>query len=303
MSSNSWKKLGGFLIGFTLAVVVPLAMVFSAGQGTVDIPLKTSINEIVHDVRSSTVLIHCSGEAPFGSGMTIKAPDASYVLTAAHVVSPFRYTEYEATEPVTKFKPLTVVRYLYKGGKQIGRAGVTAHVIRYSDAEAGEDLALLQLEDKSFATHSVKFYRYDRSAPVGTEVYHCGCLKMKGYMITLTSGIISAHDREVEGVDVLFDQTDAIVYPGSSGGGLFDKKTGECVGMVARSAAVGLSIFVPSYRIVKWANDNKLDFIIDNKVVSNLDDSLVELVPPPEEECPKEMPHFDDSPKQTAKLP
>jgi len=51
----------------------------------------------------------------------------------------------------------------------------------------------------------------------------------------------------------VFDQTSTLGYPGSSGGGVYLKENGACVGLLTRGMGPGLNFIVPARRLKTWA--------------------------------------------------
>ena len=64
----------------------------------------------------------------------------------------------------------------------------------------------------------------------------------------MTTGIISATGRELDGIDVKLIQTDAAINPGNSGGALLNSK-GEVIGIntakVATDSVEGMGYAIP----------------------------------------------------------
>ena len=69
-----------------------------------------------------------------------------------------------------------------------------------------------------------------------------------GYGQSVTTGIISATGRELDGIDVKLIQTDAAINPGNSGGALLNSK-GEVIGIntakVATDSVEGMGYAIP----------------------------------------------------------
>ena len=71
---------------------------------------------------------------------------------------------------------------------------------------------------------NILFYPSNDPIPVGTELYHVGSLLGQVGSNSMTRGIMSKVGRVLElgtGDGVVFDQTSAPAFPGSSGGGIF----------------------------------------------------------------------------------
>jgi hypothetical protein len=103
-----------------------------------------------------------------GSGVlfTRKVGDetVTYVWTAAHVVESQRKTRNVIVNgvqrTVVEFDDVQIVQEFKQDGRRIGEIKMEARVVRYSDADQGEDLALLEVRKRNFvsAEKTVKFY-------------------------------------------------------------------------------------------------------------------------------------------------
>ncbi len=114
----------------------------------------------------------------------------------------------------------------------------TAQVI---GADASKDLALLKVDPGSTKLHALSFGD-SSSLQVGDNVYAIG--NPYGLDHTLTSGIVSALDRDIQapsGATIPGAiQTDAALNPGNSGGPLLDAD-GKVVGVNSQIASAGAS--------------------------------------------------------------
>lgn len=80
-----------------------------------------------------------------------------------------------------------------------------------------------------------------------------------GYSNTVTSGIVSAVDRQVsEDTDMTYIQTDAAINPGNSGGALVNSK-GELIGInsakIAETDVEGIGFAIPSDKVMEIAQE------------------------------------------------
>ena len=78
----------------------------------------------------------------------------NFVWTAAHVVDGLRSVRVEIKngkpQTLIEFKDAQIVKELVEDGRRVGEIKMEAKVIKYSDAENGEDLALLMVRKKGF---------------------------------------------------------------------------------------------------------------------------------------------------------
>ena len=119
----------------------------------------------------------------------------NFVWTAAHVVASLRSVRntIEAGIPkkVVEFKDAQIVKELVEKGRRVGEIKMDAKVIKYSDADSGEDLALLLVRKRNFVDQNILFYPSNDPIPVGTELYHVGSLLGQVGSNSMTRGIMS----------------------------------------------------------------------------------------------------------------
>ena len=204
-----------------------------------------------------------------------KVEKINFVWTAAHVIdnlrSERRVVENGQTKRVIEFRDAKIIKEHIEDGRTVGESSMYAKVIKYSDSENGEDLAILMVRKKGFVTASAVFYADDTSTPVGTELYHVGSLLGQVGSNSMTRGILSQVGRVLDlgnGEGVVFDQTTVTAFPGSSGGGVFlsertPDKAGQYVGMLVRGAGETFNFIVPVRRMRTWAKDQKVSWAID----------------------------------------
>ena len=200
----------------------------------------------------------------------------NFIWTAAHVIDNLRSirTVIKDGRPtkIIEFKDAQIVQELVEDGRRVGEIKMEAKVVKYSDSENGEDLALLMIRKKGYIDKSVTFYR-DEGKPVsiGTECYHVGSLLGQTGSNSMTRGIISQIGRVLDlgtGDGVVFDQTTVTAFPGSSGGGVFlsersNKNSGRYVGMLVRGAGETFNLIVPVRRMRDYAKKEGILWAID----------------------------------------
>ena len=203
----------------------------------------------------------------------------NFVWTAAHVVDGLRSVRIVIKDgkpqTIVEFKDAQIVKELVEDGRRVGEFKMEAKVIKYSDAENGEDLALLMVRKKGFVDKTTTFYK-DSGKPVaiGTELYHVGSLLGQVGSNSMTRGICSQVGRVLDlgtGDGVVFDQTTVTAFPGSSGGGVFlsersKEKAGQYVGMLVRGAGETFNLVVPVRRMRAYAKAEGVLWAIDTDV-------------------------------------
>lgn len=170
----------------------------------------TTLQEQIKKVSPSVVIIK-SDESSIGSGFIYKVDkNNAYILTNEHVVTNNKKVDVEITS--NKKVEATVL------GK-----------------DSYLDIAVLKL-DKKYATKPVKLGN-SKQLNVGDSIFTIGTPIAEEYKNTVTSGIISGIDREVQtqdssGKDIIMNmiQIDAPINTGNSGGPLVNLN-GEVIGI------------------------------------------------------------------------
>lgn len=217
-----------------------------------------------------------------GSGVIFTRKTSSgqpvcFVWTAGHVVAHLRY-EHELTLPDGThrtqiiFKDPTVKRRLVEDGREVGWNISDAEVIRYSNANTGEDLALLRVRKKGFAgSSSARFYVDDVIPEIGTTLLHVGSFLGDPGAGSFSIGNLSQVGRLLS--QTVFDQTSVVAYPGSSGGGVY-LQDGRYIGMLVRASGPSFNYIVPARRIRAWAFAAQVYWAIDPNVTAPTDEEL-----------------------------
>ena len=126
----------------------------------------------------------------------------------------------------------------------------TGYLAEYIGGSPRHDLAVLRIDAPPDTLHQVRLGDSDR-VRVGQSVYAIG--NPFGQSGTLTSGIVSALNRQIEGLtnDIIEDviQIDASINPGNSGGPLLDSR-GRLIGINSQIASpsgvsAGIGFAVP----------------------------------------------------------
>lgn len=218
-----------------------------------------------------------------------KTEKINFVWTAGHVVDNLRSVRNIIHEgqpkKVVEFRDAQIVKELVENGRRVGELKMDAKVIKYSDADDGEDLALLMVRKTSFIDNNSVFYSTNDPVPIGTELYHVGSLLGQQGSNSMTRGIISQVGRVLNlgtGDGVVFDQTTVTAFPGSSGGGVFLSERsggneGQYVGMLVRGAGETFNLIVPVRRMRSWAEKHEVLWALDTEKEVPALSKIVEL--------------------------
>ena len=251
---------------FALLFLLFLFPLFTAA----DVKSKKAVAEHLQNI-SVTIKAEDGYSRSEGSGVLITretgGKKVTFVWTAAHVVDNLRSVrevvdEKGTTRKLVEFKDAQIVKELVESGRRVGEIKMDAKIIKYSNADHGEDLALLMVRAKDYGKDNSSFYlnKDDPIIPIGTQLYHVGSLLGQMGANSMTTGIVSQVGRTMGKVE--FDQTTVTAFPGSSGGGVF-LTDGQYVGMLVRGAGEGFNLMVPIRRMASWAKDNDLMWAID----------------------------------------
>ncbi len=230
---------------------------------------------VVSKLQDVSVTIKSGGGQGSGTIFNRKVGDdvVSYVWTAAHVVDNLRKVRSVvingSPKVVVEFDDAQIVQEFKQDGRRIGELKMEARVVRYSDADQGEDLALLQIRKKNFVPYdtSTRFYLKEEIPQIGTPLCHVGSLLGQVGANSYTEGVVSQIGRVLDlGANgVVFDQTTVTAFPGSSGGGVFDTG-GTYVGMLVRGAGEQFNLIVPVRRMKAWSKTAKVEWALDEKI-------------------------------------
>ena len=132
----------------------------------------------------------------------------------------------------------------------------TSYIADYVGGSPRHDLAVLQVDARAQSLREVQLGDSDR-VRVGQSVYAIG--NPFGLSATLTTGIVSALNRQIEGLtsDIIEDviQIDAAINPGNSGGPLLDSQ-GRLIGINSQiaspsGASAGVGFAVPVNTVMR----------------------------------------------------
>lgn len=248
---------------FVFALVVLLGVQIQAG-------------ELVDKLQETSVTIKAAGGQ--GSGVLFnRVRDGevhTFVWTAAHVVDSLRKVRTVvingSPKVLVEFEDAQIVQEFKQNGRRIGEIKMDARVVRYSDADQGEDLALLRIRKTNFKPEEVstQFYLEADIPEIGTPLCHVGSLLGQVGANSYTEGVMSQIGRVLDlGANgKTFDQSTCTAFPGSSGGGVFIRNDGRYIGMLVRGAGEGFNLIVPARRMQEWAKSADVMWAIDPNV-------------------------------------
>jgi len=224
------KKIFNLLLCFLLLSIQAFGLT-EEEKNTIDIFKKAADSTVyITNVRRQSVFSFegvSTMEVPRGSGSGFLWDKKGHIVTNFHVIQGGEFY-YVTLRNKKRFK-----------AKLVG-------------AEPKKDLAVIKLEEKAFKENLKPLLIGDsESLQVGQKTLAIG--NPYGLDYTLTTGIVSALDRQIKGVagvmihDVI--QTDASINPGNSGGPLLDSN-GALIGMntaiYSRSgSSAGIGFAVP----------------------------------------------------------
>lgn len=235
--------------------------------------VNVSMGQSIPDqLQKTAVTIKAGGSEGSGVIVTrqIGADKVNFVWTAGHVVDGLRQVRDivdSATGQSKKsvvFNDAAIVKELNEGGRRVGEVKFDASVVKFSNADTGEDLALLMVRKKNFIEDSATFYLGEDIPSTGTELWHIGSLLGQMGANSCTDGVLSQIGRVHEGKT--YDQTSVVAFPGSSGGGTYDKETGAYRGMLVRGAGEGFNLIVPVRRMKEWSKENNILWAMDPSI-------------------------------------
>lgn len=253
------KKLLALILGCTI-----FGAVLSNAAETPTQTIPAYLQDVSVTIRSGSA----EGSGVIFTRKDSKGQDVNFIWTAGHVVADLR-SQREVVSPdgttrtVVEFKDAHILKEMVEDGRNVGRLELDCEIIRFSDADSGEDLALLRVRKKNFVKSTTRFYMDAEIPALGTELYHVGSLLGEMGANSMTSGIYSQQGRLIE--KTVFDQTTVAAFPGSSGGGVF-LHDGRYVGMLVRGAGETFNLIVPIRRMREWATSARVAWALDPSV-------------------------------------
>jgi S1-C subfamily serine protease len=249
---------------------------------------------------AATVRVDSAGS--HGSGVVFKNGANTFVWTDAHVVEDCETLAWVADANTGErrlsahYADVWVAQERIQDGRKVGEVKALARIVKF---DASQDIALLMVRERGYGQKSVKFL--DGVPAVGEEVWHVGNFLGPVGTNSVARGNLAAVGRLRRGglgdetdSPYVYDQISCTGHPGSSGGGVFLAKTGECAGLVTEFLAApagygfahGSFCITPARRLREWAGDNAVKWAVDPALpVPDVMSSAVKVdpvrVPPP----------------------
>jgi len=178
---------------------------------------------VIEHERDVTVSI--ATDKGCGTGFVVRMNCDVYVITAEHVIK-------DATD-------VQVIDIPFHAEDQTKGLMFKAQVLRTDEVY---DMALLKL-DASTAAHFREGIRFvDRPLKVGQRVHHVGAVRGLGQAESFSEGLVSFTGRiHPFHQKTTLDQVSCVIYPGSSGGPVFDEY-GRVAGIALLSAGPQLGL-------------------------------------------------------------
>lgn len=237
----------------TIALPALIIQVISSplsGSGTT--PLQTGIPALVSEIKTESVYVEtCTG---FGTGVIfnrkIEGREKTFVWTCGHVIRGASLTKENSTNALNCY---ILIRY--------GCFKYPAHVVAMSGELEPVDAALLLVDAPIKGSKSVRF---NFGTPeVGERVVTLGDAGHLMAPMSFFQGYFVTRGRNLFGRSE--DQYQCSVYPGCSGGGIFNLN-GECVGLVFARHEETTLFDVPSRRLLEWSRNNHIEWALDESV-------------------------------------
>ena len=232
--------------------ILALLLTWGSAQGTFDEGRALLENEqntisVVSRYSGSVVAVSVYGAGsdnvqqvhPSGSGFYVQLSGKPFIVTAYHVIKPVLETAEGGAVQVTFF----------------GTSQPTTLEVRVRHSERAGDFALLEPLDPDLVPNVPPIPLGNSEAlQVGQKVIAVG--SPFGFNASVTTGIVSALNRQLPGQSVAMIQSDAALNLGSSGGPLLTS-SGEVVGLntalynPSGDVFAGVSLAVPMHYIVQ----------------------------------------------------
>lgn len=252
-------------------VVLSLVILFA-----ICIPLYAQ-NNISDTLQNISVTVKAGNSS--GSGVIVtrdlkenensdKKP-VNFIITAGHVVDSLKKTNKIVDSSsgqeriLVEFDYPKIMQIMVEDGKRVGEVNLDCKVLRFSDSEIGEDLAVLMVLKRGFTDASATFYLDNEDIKLGTKVLHVGSFLGDFGSNSMSNGILSQVGRMINNKE--YSQFSCAGFPGSSGGGIF-LEDGRYIGTLVRGAGESFVLAVPNQRMRSWMNKVGMDWLLDANI-------------------------------------
>ena len=151
---------------------------------------------------------------------------------------------------------------------------MVADVIRYSNADDGEDLAVLKIRKKNAFSCSAKFYLENSAPRIGSRVINVGSPLGQFGHNAFVSGDLSQLSRVYN--NKIYDQVSSPTFGGCSGSGVY-LQDGRYIGMLVRGAGETFGLIVPMRRMHQWAKKASVEWAMNPQIKLPPEDELNKL--------------------------
>ena len=171
----------------------------------ISLAVATALASVPDDLQRVSVTIKAGDAQGSGTLVTrqIGEDTVTFVWTAAHVVDGLRTTRTVVTPQGTskilvEYRDAEIVQERQQAGRRVGEVKYDCKIVKVSDADYGEDLAVLMVRCKGAYPLSVcaKFHRdINYIPPIGVDLSHCGSLLGQFGANSYTTGVLSQTGR------------------------------------------------------------------------------------------------------------
>jgi hypothetical protein len=216
-----------------------------------------------------------------GSGIAFTRKDANgkpitFIWTAAHIFThhdtDFFSLLVSTNQPGVPTQYADIQQIIMKNGAMIGMKKKSAKLFKFSDDANGQDLAILIVNGDFFNTNTVVFDLSGKLPHLGQPLYSMG--SPYGLAQSFSPGYYSFIGRNFEGI--IFDQTTCVIFPGSSGGGIFNAD-GKYEGMSNVMRASAINFIAPIRRIQQWVKLENIEWTLDPNIPMPADKDLKKI--------------------------
>lgn len=198
-----------------------------------------------------------------------EAKPINFILTAGHVIDGLKKTSKIIDSKtgqeriLVEFDYPKIMQMMIENGRRVGEINLDCKVIRFSDSEVGDDLAVLMVMKHGFTDKSARFYLDKEDVKLGTKILHVGSFLGDFGSNSMSDGIVSQSGRMINNRP--YTQLSCAGFPGSSGGGIF-LENGDYIGTLVRGAGENFVLSVPHTRLVNWTKKVGMEWLVDANI-------------------------------------